>query len=66
MLSYVAQITNLATTDDELAVYSASLLISPLRSGLSDRDRITILYTNIGEALKHVVNIEAFEPYPSI
>ncbi|CAH0716669.1 unnamed protein product, partial [Brenthis ino] len=54
MLSYVAQITNLATSDDELAVYSASLLISPLRNGLSDRDRITTLYTNIGEALKHV------------
>lgn len=57
MLSYVAKLTNLATSDDELAVYTASLLISPQRNGLSDRERITTLYTNIGEALKYVVSI---------
>lgn len=44
-------------SDDELAVYTAGLLMSPQRNGLSDRERITSIYTNIGEALKYLVSM---------
>ncbi|XP_045458170.1 ecdysone-induced protein 78C-like [Melitaea cinxia] len=55
MLAYVNHINKLLLTDDELAMYTACLLIYPQRNGLCDRDTITLLYRNLVDALQLVL-----------
>ncbi|CAH2103460.1 unnamed protein product [Euphydryas editha] len=55
MLAYVNHINKLMLTDDELAMYTACLLIYPQRNGLCDREMITSLYRNLGEGLQLVL-----------
>nr|XP_026497132.1 ecdysone-induced protein 78C [Vanessa tameamea] len=55
MLSYVNHINKLLLTDDELAMFTANLLIYPQRNGLCDRETITSMCRNLGDALQLVL-----------
>ncbi|XP_050361096.1 ecdysone-induced protein 78C-like isoform X2 [Nymphalis io] len=55
MLAYVNNINKLLLTDDELAMFTANLLIYPQRNGLCDRETIASMYRNLGDALQLVL-----------
>lgn len=55
MLAYTARINKMCITEDEMALFSATLLLSPHRNGLSDKDKITALHMSLMEAFQFVV-----------
>ncbi|CAH4039006.1 unnamed protein product [Pieris brassicae] len=55
ILSYVRAVINLEMTDDEVAIFTACLLVSPERNGLSDRDLVESLLRSVNEAFMYVM-----------
>ncbi|XP_047524674.1 ecdysone-induced protein 78C isoform X2 [Pieris napi] len=55
ILSYVRAVINLEMTDDEAAIFTACLLVSPERNGLSDRELVESLLRSVNEAFMYVM-----------
>ncbi|XP_022129566.1 ecdysone-induced protein 78C-like isoform X2 [Pieris rapae] len=55
ILSYVRGVINLEMTDDEAAIFTACLLVSPERNGLSDRELVESLLRTVNEAFMYVM-----------
>ncbi|XP_038216133.1 ecdysone-induced protein 78C isoform X2 [Zerene cesonia] len=56
ILSYVRAVIRMDMTEDEAAMYTASLLVSPDRCGLSERDRVETLVRNVNDAFIYVLS----------
>ncbi|XP_045784415.1 ecdysone-induced protein 78C-like isoform X2 [Maniola jurtina] len=55
LLGYACRVAQLQLSEEELALYTASLLLCAARAGLSDRDRIAALHATVDDALHLVV-----------
>lgn len=56
ILSYVRAVINIKMTDDEAALFTACLLVSPERTGLNDRERVEILLSSVKDAFVNMVS----------
>ncbi|OWR43774.1 ecdysone-induced protein 78C-like isoform X1 [Danaus plexippus] len=65
MLAYTARINKMCITEDEMALFSATLLLSPHRNGLSDKDKITALHMSLMEAFQFVVTESGISDVPA-
>ncbi|CAK1588000.1 unnamed protein product [Parnassius mnemosyne] len=54
MLSYVQAVGRLQASEEELALFTAGLLLSPHRAALSERDRIAAMHRALADAFNHV------------
>lgn len=57
MLAYVRTMLKINSTEEEIAIYTGSLLLCPHRAGLSDTERIDSLNRALGDALQQAVSI---------
>ncbi|CAG4983909.1 unnamed protein product [Parnassius apollo] len=57
MLAYVQTVGRLRASDEELALFTARLLLSPHRAALSERDRIAAMHRALADAFRHVVSL---------
>ncbi|KAL0902787.1 hypothetical protein ABMA27_000586 [Loxostege sticticalis] len=55
MLAYVRTMLKINSTEEEIAIYTGSLLLCPHRAGLSDTERIDSLNRALGDALQQAV-----------
>ncbi|CAH0578331.1 unnamed protein product [Chrysodeixis includens] len=53
MLTYIWNIIKMQITDEEMAVFTSTLLLCPHRSGLSDTDRIATMHRALNDALQN-------------
>ncbi|XP_045509475.1 ecdysone-induced protein 78C-like isoform X1 [Colias croceus] len=56
ILSYVRAVIRMDMTEDEAAMFTASLLVSSDRCGLSERDRVETLVRNVNDAFIYVLS----------
>ncbi|XP_059059774.1 ecdysone-induced protein 78C-like [Achroia grisella] len=61
MFNYVRSMMRLRMTEEEMAMYTGSLLLCPQRAGLSATDRIDTLHRTISESFHHIIVSEAGE-----
>ncbi|CAH2985643.1 unnamed protein product [Chilo suppressalis] len=55
LLGYVRTMNRLASSEEEIAVYTGTLLLCPLRAGLADPERINSLHRAMGDAFQQLV-----------
>ncbi|XP_031767371.2 ecdysone-induced protein 78C isoform X2 [Galleria mellonella] len=54
-LGYVRSMVKLKMTEEEMAMYTGSLLLCPHRAGLSDTERIATLHRTISDSFHHII-----------
>ncbi|KAI5644810.1 ligand-binding domain of nuclear hormone receptor domain-containing protein [Phthorimaea operculella] len=55
MLAYVRAFLKMQLSEEEMALYTAHLLLCPQRNGLSDQERISGLHHAVQDAFQHAV-----------
>ncbi|KAM3969004.1 ecdysone-induced protein 78C [Aphomia sociella] len=55
MLGYVRSMAKLKMTEEEMAMYTGTLLLCPQRAGLSDTERINTLHRTISDSFHHII-----------
>lgn len=66
MLTYVWNIIKMQITDEEMAIYTSSLLLCPHRSGLCDVDRISGMHRALNDALQNNVSTKLPEKHYTV
>lgn len=56
IFSYLRTLLRLNITEEELAMFTSTLLICPQRAGLSDTERINSLHRTISDSFQHLVS----------
>ncbi|CAB3258860.1 unnamed protein product [Arctia plantaginis] len=59
VMKYIWTIMKLQLSEEEMALFTGTLLLSPQRASLSDRERISGLYHAMNEALQNVVLVNS-------
>lgn len=58
MLTYIWNIIKMQITDEEMAIFTSTLLLCPHRSGLSDIERIGSMHRALNDALQNSVSTQ--------